>query len=479
MKKINIFTVFLITLAAVLSIFSPSASALRDPSVIADTALMVESGTGRILYEKEKDTRVSPGSITTVMTLLLAVEAIEDGKARLSDPVRASRTAVAAADKSAHTQKIAEEETILLQDLMYCAYLAQAGDACNIIAERLGGSIGAFTAAMNKRAAALGCKETHFTDPDGTGTAAKGAYTTAWDQYLIFREAVGHQLFLGIAGTLTYKTKASDMSPARIVENANLMQNPKSRYYEKSCVAGKTDAAGTTSYSCVSCAKAQDMTLITVVFGAGSIQNADGSTEILSYTETKRLFEWAFTGYAWQTLAYKGETAATVVVEHSRGDGSLELMTSNAIIALLTTDLKTHSLRRDVVVYGRSEGEKPTAPISKGQILGEMTVYLDGIALGKVKLIAARDVALDQKEYIKTEISKTLSHFWVKAVIALLVLLVAGYVYLVIRDLKKRIERKRMIAETKKRLIAERKKHVLREQRLDEAVERVKTYKQD
>jgi D-alanyl-D-alanine carboxypeptidase (penicillin-binding protein 5/6) len=476
MRKINIFTVLLITLSTVLSFFSAPARAVAGPELESSAALLVEADTGQVLYEKNKDLRIATGSLTRVMTLLLAVEAAEDGERNLNDLVPVSEAAAGSAEEKKSPESIDAGETLRLIDLMYMGYLGRTGAACNAIAEYVGGSNRDFTKAMNERAKALGCKGTHYANP--AGAAETDQYTTAWDQYLILREAASHVLFMRIAGTSAYKTEATETAPPRLIGNANLLLDGSSPYYCEPCIAGKADVMGGPAYSAAAYARDKDMTLISVVSGevpasSEEASSEETSSEALSYEETKRLIEWEFAEFAWRTLVRNDEIAAEVEVALADGDPKIGLRPSDTMKALLPKGFPADRIRRDIVIYGQNEGTRPKAPIRAGEILGEMTVFLDGSAYGKVSLLAADDAALDRKAYISSEISKTLSLFWVKLIIAVLVLGVAGYVALVVRDIKRRIDRKRKIAEIRKRLAEGRKKKSEDELRLEEAGERI------
>ena len=187
MKKFNIFIVFLAVVTSVAVSVTPAARALDDPEIQAGSALMVEINTGKILYQKNKDDRAAPGGTAKVMTLLLAVEAIEDGRASLLDTVTPSETFLDGIGEDDDVLGIKSGETMKLQDLLYGAYIASGNDACNIVAEHLAGDIETFVRWMNSKARQLGCSETKFSDPSGLDALEQ--YTTPWDQYLIFNDA--------------------------------------------------------------------------------------------------------------------------------------------------------------------------------------------------------------------------------------------------------------------------------------------------
>jgi D-alanyl-D-alanine carboxypeptidase (penicillin-binding protein 5/6) len=166
MRKIYIFIVFLALLAALFPLSLPPAAALGVPGVQAASVLLAEAGTRQILYEDNKEAAVQPGGSAKVMTLLVAVQAIEKGTVSLDEDIVASPQALETSTTTVGLS-IAAGEKMSLKDLMYCAYIASSGDACNIIAQYIAGSADAYVGMMNDEAARLGCRGTNFTNVDG------------------------------------------------------------------------------------------------------------------------------------------------------------------------------------------------------------------------------------------------------------------------------------------------------------------------
>ena len=160
-----------------------NADGLTVPTISAKRVVLADLDTGRIIYSRAADEKASPASLTKIMTVLLAVEAVEAGKVKLTDKVDAYADCLTNMDDDSSTCNIAPGETLTLKDLMYCALVASANEACNIIAEYLSGSISAFVDQMNAEAEKLGCKGTHFATPNGLPDDQH--YTTANDLYLI------------------------------------------------------------------------------------------------------------------------------------------------------------------------------------------------------------------------------------------------------------------------------------------------------
>lgn len=233
MMKLRI-TALTLCLSLVLGMALPCALAEDDgaPKLkSAQCALLGDMGSGRILFNIDAYSRREPASLTKIMTLLLAVEAIEAGTASPDDMVTASAACKTGLEHDSSTAYIDRGETMSLRDLLYCAALASANEACNIIAEHISGSISAFVERMNTRAAELGCSGTHFANTHGMPD--DNHYTTARDIFLIACEGMRHQLFAQLVGCREYTTSATNDSPARVLESSNALITPDSPYSDK------------------------------------------------------------------------------------------------------------------------------------------------------------------------------------------------------------------------------------------------------
>ena len=160
--------------------------ATDDTFVQAPSALLMEAGTGTVIYEKDPDTRRSPASITKIMTLILIFDALENGTLKMDDLVTTS----AYAKSMGGSQVFLEEgETQDVETMIKCIVIASGNDASVAMAEHIGGSEQEFVRQMNERAAGLGMQNTHFVDCCGL-TDSTDHYTTARDIALMSRELI-------------------------------------------------------------------------------------------------------------------------------------------------------------------------------------------------------------------------------------------------------------------------------------------------
>lgn len=231
---------------------SDAVKSALDEKLQANCVLLADEDSGQYYYTRNIDAKAYPASLTKIMTLLLAVEAVERGDVNLSDTVTAYDDCNADMVEGASNADIKVGETMTFEDFLYCAMISSANEACNVVAEYVCGSISAFVQRMNERAQALGCTGTHFVNPHGLPN--DDHYTTAHDLYRITKEALSHELFATICNTVKHTVPATNLSDERTLSNTNGLINPESPmyrgyYYEyaKGVKTGHTDAAATAS----------------------------------------------------------------------------------------------------------------------------------------------------------------------------------------------------------------------------------------
>ena len=198
MKKFRIFPLLLL-LCLLGGMFAPGASALTAPSLNGQAAVLIDLDSGRVLYGYNMDEERAPASLTKVMTVLLALEALDSGRVSLDDMVTAQDDCLQGMEDDSSTSGITPGMQISMKDLLYCALLQSANEACNIIGRYLAGSISGFVDQMNQKAESLGCTHTHFMNTNGL--PASNHYSSAYDQYVIFAAAMQYPLFLAMMQT--------------------------------------------------------------------------------------------------------------------------------------------------------------------------------------------------------------------------------------------------------------------------------------
>ena len=433
MKKFKLCT-FVLAASILVCLLAPAALAVETPVLDSRCAVLVELEGGQVFFSKNEFDRIYPASLTKVMTVLLAVEACESGRVSASDEVVASNNIGFDLIADGSTQNIVPGEIMTLENLMYCALVASANEACNIIAEYIGGSVEQFIQMMNDRAASLNCVDTNFSNTHGLPNETH--YTTAWDMYLVAQEAIRHPLFYQISNTVRWEVPSTNINGPRVIENTNALLGDTKDYtgykyeFARGVKTGHTTAAG---YCLISTAEKDNIRLMAVTMGGEPGKWDDGSVKITSFTDSANLYEWAFSNFSYKDVVKATDIIADVPVSMASGRNTVSVRPERPLTALLPNDTDINDFVRNIVIYSTRDNTELTAPINAGDVLGELTLTRDGVSYGKINLVATTSVDLSKLYYMRMELSKTLSKASVKIVIFLVILLFVAYAAYVIR----------------------------------------------
>ncbi len=408
------------------------ADALDEPDIGAGAVYLIETTTGQTFYEKNAHERMYPASLTKIMTILLVVEAVEAGEVSLDDQVTAQEGIFFDLESDGSSAGITVGETMSLENLIHCALLSSANEACNVLAEYVAGTSADFIARMNERAAELGCKETNFMNAHGLPNEEH--YSSAYDIYLITREAMDHDLFERICNTDTVEIPATNKTGVRTLTTTNYLINPnssRSEYYYEGASGVKTGYTSAAGYCLVSTLAKNDMNLICVVMGATSY-DADGIRHIGSFEDTLTLYEWVFENYYYQDILRSSEIIAHVPISMGASTDEVPLRPENTISALLPADFDLKKFDREIEIYSERDNEELIAPINTGTVLGKITVTRDGHVYGTTNLVSASSVALSKSQYLQSEIGVAIDNPTVKTVFWILVVLIGLYLIFVL-----------------------------------------------
>lgn len=458
MKKLRIPTLALV-LALLLALLAPAALAVDDPQIDSTSAaiLLAEDGESETLvYAKNERERMYPASLTKVMTVLLALEAVEEGSVSLSDMVTAQEGFDFDMLIGGTSANIVLGETMSLQNLLYCAMIASANEACNVIAMYVSGSVSAFVERMNQRSAELGCTDTHFVNTHGLPDP--NHYTTCWDFSRILREAVRHEYFMEICSTLNYVVPDTNVSAERRLENTNSLINPTNALYPgpwgyeyaRGVKTGHTSDAG---YCLASTAEKDGVTLISVVMKCQAWQQDDGTWYYGHFADTRTLFQWAFENYSYQEIVRSSEVVGEVAVEMGSDADSVSIRPSSTITAYLPNDTDLSAFERTITLLPEADGQALVAPVEAGRTVGEITVSLNGTVYGSAPLVTSTSVDLSRTQFMRDQMAETLRQPGVVFTFWGLMCLFLLYLLLVIRyRAKRRAYQKRLEAARQIRL---------------------------
>ena len=252
------------------------------PQLESEGAVLIEAETGAVLFEKNGTMQFYPASTTKLMTALLALE-----NSALGETVTVSRNAVYDIETDSSRIWVDVGEELSMEDSLYALMLPSANDMAYAIAEHIGGNKADFADMMNKRAAELGCVNTHFMNPHGLDE--KDHYTCPLDLALIMRPLVKNSSFVKISGSKNYKIPKTNLCDEdRWVLNTHLML--RGTYTYEGVIAGKTGHTDLAGANLVTCAKRGNMTLIAV------IMKAPDDTAL--YNDTATLLNYGFDNFA-------------------------------------------------------------------------------------------------------------------------------------------------------------------------------------
>ena len=340
-----------------------SAGAQPVIQTTAESAVLMDAATGKILFSKNPDKELPPASVTKVMTLLVALEAVDKGKAKLTDKVETSENA----SKMGGSQIYLEPgEGMPLKTLLISIAVGSANDACVAVAEYIAGSHEAYVKMMNDKAAELGLKHTKFIN--AYGLPAKGHYTSAGDLAVMMREAVKYPLFNEMT-----KIKRYDLRNGKfILNNTN-----KLLWWYRGAEGGKTGWTNEAMYCLASTAKRDNLKLIAVVMATPEPRS--------HFRESMKLYNYGFAQYEAVPIAGSGQLMAKVRV----GQGTIDWID---IAAKQDVGAVVKKGQKETVTHQISVQPLIKAPIAKGQVLGAVTVYENKQELLKVDLVSTKDI---------------------------------------------------------------------------------------
>ena len=335
----------LLAVCVLMPCFAVQAFAVEPPHLqSADAVLVVDMNTDTILYEVNKDQYHSIASLTKIMTCLLAVEAVEAGRVNLDDQVTAQSDVLQGLDVSSSNAQIQPGETFLFEDLIYCALVHSANDACNAIAVHVAGSIGAFVNMMNDRADQLHCITTHFNDTCGMLNRTEGHFSCPYDLYLITREAMTHPLFANICGTADYHVRGTNYRPDGFdIHNSNALMSSHGLYgdgYIYDGVVGvKTGFTQQAGYCLVSVCQRKESRIMAIVLGCNGPLTTTFAGEYQNFQDSAKLYEWAFSNFTNKTIFLAGEPMQRLPVEKAKDKGTVALCASENLVLLVPKDI--------------------------------------------------------------------------------------------------------------------------------------------
>lgn len=366
-RKIALVTLLFFVLSVATAFSAPAPTAKQpQPGTQLNTSavsavLMDENGT--VLFQKDPHKRLPPASVTKIMTLLLAVEAVEQGRINLADEVNASENAW----RQGGSQIWLEPgEIMTVKDLLSAVAVVSANDAAVALMEHIYGSEQAAVEAMNQRAEALGLANTHFNNVNGLPTTEH--YMSAYDAALIGREAVKHPLYMDMCG----------IKETWLRDGKNWLVNTnKLLWWYKGGDGLKTGWTEEAKYCFVGSAKRDGLRLIAAVFATPEPRS--------HLRESMKLLDWGFANFSAVPIVTQGTVVERLKVNKGV-DKEIQLIAAQDL-NLIVGKGQNKNLQKKIVA-----DSTVNAPVAEGQKYGELIVLQDGKEVGKVDLLAEKSI---------------------------------------------------------------------------------------
>ena len=391
------------------------------------SAILINLETGNTMFELDADLKRYPASLTKIMTALVSLE-----NAELSDIIEVTAETFKSLGSYSSTSGLLVGEQLTLEQMLCCLMIPSGNDAANALAIHISGSVENFADLMNKKADSLGLKNTHFVNPHGLHD--ENHYTTARDMSVLTIAAMENETFERICNLTSYTLTPNSVREndfiLRTTNRIILDKDPNFYPYASGIKTGFTTPAG----NClVSSAFKNEKHYLSVVLGAPT--GADNIA--LSFAETKKMFEWGFNNFKYFNILAANTPVGEVKVNYAQKTDSIIAIVNEDLRQLMPADFDAEAISLTNVLP-----EDIDAPVTKGQVLGSVTVTYKGEMLGTIPLVAQTQIDRSNFLYSAAKIKAFfLSPIMLGIFSLILVLLIAYITISVIVTKKKKIKK--------------------------------------
>ena len=337
-----------------------------------------------IIVSKSEDKSIFPASMTKIMTGLVAIELVED---KLYDKVTITADMI---DSKGTSMQLRVGEAVSYCDLLYAAVCGGFNDAATALAVASAGSVDAFVLKMNEKAKALGAKDTNYTNP--TGWHDDAMVTTLADTAIIDKAAMANELYVKVSSALSYTIEKTNLSDSFTVHNRNglIGSHYAHGYYNKRAkglIAGMTDEGG----HCVATFfEDSGLTYLCIVMGATEVDGV-----VNSYKIANSLISHIVYYYGEIKVLKKDDVVTSVPVRLAVASNDTEFYMLDCITAAdinIFTPYDSDSLE-NIEFKPYIFSDNLAAPIEKGQVIGGVDIFVDGVLRGNADLCASEGVS--------------------------------------------------------------------------------------
>lgn len=339
------------------------------PDINAESALLIDNKTNKVLYSKDMNRKMFPASTTKILTAILVLE-----NHSLDEKVTASYNAVMTIPSGYSTASIQIDEVLTVEQLLELLLVHSANDAANVLAEYTGGSIDSFVAMMNTKINELGLSDTHFTNP--YGLQDNNHYTTAHDLAIIMQYCLKNDDFRKIAGQASCAIPSTNKSEPRKYSSTNELLIAGNSNYYPNLIAGKTGYTSEAGECLVSAVYNDNLELVGVILNSNN-----------RFKDTRSLYNYGYTNFSIKNIVNGKDIITNVEVKNATKDTkNLNLLVSEDIPVLANNSDDLSKIEPQITLNSDIK-----APIEDGQVLGKVSYSVNGITYS-TDLIAANNV---------------------------------------------------------------------------------------
>lgn len=370
-KMKRIFSLLIIS-CLLSSIIIPSAFAAEEKGTDlvsnVKSAILIERDTGKVLYEKNSNERLPPASMTKIMTMLLIMQAIDQGKLRWNEKIRTSEYAASMGGSQIFLEP---GEEMTAKQMLEGIAIGSGNDAAVAMAERIAGSEPAFVDMMNKKAKELGLNNTHFKNT--TGLPVSGHYSTAHDMAIMARELLKYPEITNFTGKYESYLRENTDKKFWLVNTNKLV-----RFYPG--VDGlKTGFTSDAKYCLTATAKRNGMRVIAVVFGAPTSKERNA--------QVSKMLDYAFSQYETHPMFKRNQPVGVAHISKGKSK-TVQAVTSEPLSLVTKKGEKTEKVTKKIIIQ-----KHLNAPINKGERIGTIKLIKGGKVVLESPLVAKTNVA--------------------------------------------------------------------------------------
>ena len=336
-------------------------------SVSSKSAILMDVGSGQVLYEKNAHDKLPPASVTKVMTMLLVCEALDSGKITLNDNVQISENAASMGGSQIFLEP---GEVQKVDTLLKGIAVASANDGCVAMAEYVAGSVESFVDMMNAKAKELNMKDTNFVNTNGL--PVDNHYTSAHDIAIMSRELLKHDVI-----TKYLTTWMDQIVVGKKQVSVGLANTNKLIKHYQGATGVKTGFTQQAKYCLSASARRGDTHLVAVTLGA--------ETSPERFKDATSLLNFGFANYESVKLCSENDNMATITMDKA-DEQKVNLVAKDDLSVLIKKGGNKDFTRKIKL------NENPEVPIKKGTALGYVEVYQGKTLVGKVDLVNTKDI---------------------------------------------------------------------------------------